>query len=79
MIGTDIIIVAVVFGVGSLACLGWMLWNLISVMRRESLSGQFGKRASQTREVLLKPALAFFVLGGLCSVYFALRGGGVST
>ena len=71
--GVELIIFAIFFGGGALFCLGWMMWNLFRVKRREQLSWGFSQRAAQTGEILLKPAIAFFVLGGLGAFYLMLR------
>jgi len=71
--GVEIIIFAVLFGGGAFFCLGWMMRNLFRVTRREDLSWDLSKRAAQTVEILLKPAIAFFVLGALGAVYLSLR------
>ncbi|MGI9356749.1 MAG: hypothetical protein ACR2PF_16510 [Rhizobiaceae bacterium] len=73
MAGVELITFAIFFGGGALFCLGWMMWNLFRVMRREQLSWDLSQRASQTGEILLKPAIAFFVLGALGAVYLMLR------
>ena len=75
---SELIIYAVIFGGGLLLCLVWMLLNLLSVMRREGLSSDFRKRMLQTREILLKPALTFFALGGIGSAYLFARSGMVA-
>ena len=70
--------VAVIWAVGSFLCLCWMMWNLIVVTRRDGLSNTVGKRASQTKEILLKPTLVFFALGIIAATVFALGVGAIS-
>ena len=71
---TDVLIVAIIFAIVSVFCLGWMLRNLLRVNKQDGLSGQFEKRMEQTKAILLKPALCLFAVGGLCSLYLAFRG-----
>lgn len=75
---TELVIIAMLFAVTAFFCLGWMLWNLIAVMRNQGLSGAFGERMAQTKQILLKPALVFFAVGGFASAYLLLRNGSPS-
>ncbi len=73
MAGWELIIFGVLFGGGALFCLGWMMVNLFGVMNREGISWDVSRPLGQSSEFLLKPAIVFFLIGALASIYLWLR------
>ncbi len=73
MAGWELVIFGILFGGGALFCLGWMMFNLVKVLKRDGISWNLNKPLSQSSEVLLKPAVIFFLIGALASIYLWLR------